>query len=110
MPDVSPSRPGVPRPRPVSGALLLCRADPDDVRPSASLLPTPLLLAPAGAGWSVLLPAEPGGPTVEPDAATTGPAPARARPRVGPGVAALSRAGRGVVSAASSGAVARATG
>ncbi|MFF5721584.1 hypothetical protein [Streptomyces buecherae] len=110
MPDASASRPGVPRPRPVSGALLLCRADPDDVRPSASLLPTPLLLAPAGAGWSVLLPAEPDRPVVEPGAATAGPGPARARPRVGPGVAALSRAGRGVVSAASSGAVARATG
>ncbi|MBB5936913.1 hypothetical protein [Streptomyces zagrosensis] len=59
MPDVPVPRPDVPKRQSVTGALLLCRADPDDVRPSAGLLPAPLLLAPAGAGWSVLLAAEP---------------------------------------------------
>ncbi|MER5891193.1 hypothetical protein ABT160_45925 [Streptomyces sp. NPDC001941] len=38
------------------GALLLCRADPDAVRPSAHLLRERLLLAPAGDEWSVLVP------------------------------------------------------
>ncbi|WP_328902350.1 hypothetical protein OHR86_22695 [Streptomyces sp. NBC_00441] len=38
------------------GALLLCRTVPDAVRPVAQLLREPLLLAPAGPGWSVLLP------------------------------------------------------
>ncbi|WP_406092629.1 hypothetical protein [Streptomyces sp. NBC_01013] len=38
------------------GALLLCRAEPDSVRPVAHLLREPMLLAPAGAGWSVLVP------------------------------------------------------
>ncbi|MCX4446874.1 hypothetical protein ACFWNC_29430 [Streptomyces sp. NPDC058369] len=38
------------------GALLLCRTVPDAVRPVAQLLREPLLLAPAGQGWSVLLP------------------------------------------------------
>ncbi|MEX0173347.1 hypothetical protein [Streptomyces sp. LMG1-1-1.1] len=42
-------------PNPV-GALLLCRADPPAVRPPAGLLREQLLLAPAGAGWSVLVP------------------------------------------------------
>ncbi|MEV7565243.1 hypothetical protein [Streptomyces tanashiensis] len=39
-----------------AGALLLCRAEPPAVRPSAQLLREQLLLAPAGAGWSVLVP------------------------------------------------------
>ncbi len=39
-----------------AGALLLCRADPTAVRPPAQLLRERLLLAPAGAGWSVLVP------------------------------------------------------
>ncbi|MFE7580441.1 hypothetical protein ACFU5Y_02610 [Streptomyces gardneri] len=39
-----------------SGALLLCRADPAAVRPPAQLLREHLLLAPAGADWSVLVP------------------------------------------------------
>ncbi|MFB7233351.1 hypothetical protein ACFCXK_01040 [Streptomyces sp. NPDC056269] len=42
-------------PHPV-GALLLCRADPETVRPPAQLLREHLLLAPAGDGWSVLVP------------------------------------------------------
>ncbi|MEV4441313.1 hypothetical protein AB0K09_20275 [Streptomyces sp. NPDC049577] len=41
-----------------AGVLLLCRAEPDRVRPSAQLLREPLLLAPAGEGWSVLVPGE----------------------------------------------------
>ncbi|MFF9499091.1 hypothetical protein [Streptomyces sp. NPDC014656] len=39
-----------------AGALLLCRADPPAVRPPAQLLREPLLLATAGADWSVLVP------------------------------------------------------
>ncbi|MEF9885337.1 hypothetical protein [Streptomyces sp. P9-A4] len=39
-----------------AGALLLCRADPTAVRPPARLLREQLLLAPAGEGWSVLVP------------------------------------------------------
>lgn len=42
--------------RPAAGVLLLCRAEPDRVRPSAQLLGMPLLLAPAGEEWSVLVP------------------------------------------------------
>ncbi|WP_086822206.1 hypothetical protein [Streptomyces sp. NRRL B-24572] len=42
-------------PHPV-GALLLCRAEPSAVRPPARLLREQLLLAPAGAEWSVLVP------------------------------------------------------
>ncbi|MEV8589382.1 hypothetical protein [Streptomyces sp. NPDC051180] len=42
-------------PSPV-GALLLCRADPEAVRPPARLLREQLLLAPAGPEWSVLVP------------------------------------------------------
>ncbi|WP_285564640.1 MULTISPECIES: hypothetical protein [unclassified Streptomyces] len=38
------------------GALLLCRAEPETVRPVAQLLREPMLLAPAGDGWSVLVP------------------------------------------------------
>ncbi|MEU9198960.1 hypothetical protein [Streptomyces sp. NPDC048332] len=38
------------------GALLLCRAEPDTVRPVAHLLREPMLLAPAGEDWSVLVP------------------------------------------------------
>ncbi|MFJ5222000.1 hypothetical protein [Streptomyces sp. NPDC088400] len=38
------------------GALLLCRAEPAVVRPAAHLLRERLLLAPAGQGWSVLVP------------------------------------------------------
>ncbi|MFE7752992.1 hypothetical protein [Streptomyces sp. NPDC057428] len=38
------------------GALLLCRADPQTVRPVAHLLREGLLLVPAGDGWSVLVP------------------------------------------------------
>ncbi|WP_328865433.1 hypothetical protein [Streptomyces sp. NBC_00304] len=38
------------------GALLLCRAGPEAVRPVAHLLREPMLLAPAGEGWSVLVP------------------------------------------------------
>lgn len=74
MPDFSTSRPGTAHRRPVSGAWVLCRADPDDVRPSASLLPIPLVLAPAGAGWSVLVPVGPREPVGEPsDGAPAGP-------------------------------------
>ncbi|MFG3494893.1 hypothetical protein [Streptomyces sp. NPDC047928] len=39
-----------------TGALLLCRADPPAVRAPAQLLREPLILAPAGRGWSVLVP------------------------------------------------------
>ncbi|MEU6163520.1 hypothetical protein [Streptomyces tanashiensis] len=39
-----------------AGALLLCRAEPPAVRPPAQLLREQLLLAPAGAEWSVLVP------------------------------------------------------
>ncbi|MFH9490170.1 hypothetical protein ACH4LZ_12275 [Streptomyces halstedii] len=38
------------------GALLLCRADPEAVRPPAHLLRERMLLLPAGTGWSVLVP------------------------------------------------------
>ncbi|MFF1919544.1 hypothetical protein ACFVW8_03085 [Streptomyces sp. NPDC058221] len=38
------------------GALLLCRAEPETVRPVAHLLRERMLLAPAGGGWSVLVP------------------------------------------------------
>ncbi|WHM36699.1 hypothetical protein [Streptomyces sp. BPTC-684] len=38
------------------GALLLCRAEPAAVRPAAHLLRERMLLAPAGDGWSVLVP------------------------------------------------------
>ncbi|MFD9503989.1 hypothetical protein [Streptomyces sp. NPDC060035] len=38
------------------GALLLCRADPETVRPLAHLLREPMLLTPAGDGWSALVP------------------------------------------------------
>lgn len=38
------------------GALLLCRADPETVRPVAHLLQEHMLLMPAGEGWSVLVP------------------------------------------------------
>ncbi|MFC8225492.1 hypothetical protein [Streptomyces sp. NPDC057287] len=38
------------------GALLLCRADPETVRPVAHLLQERMLLVPAGDGWSVLVP------------------------------------------------------
>ncbi|WEH35828.1 hypothetical protein PZB75_22210 [Streptomyces sp. AM 4-1-1] len=38
------------------GALLLCRAAPEAVRPVAHLLREPMLLARAGDGWSVLVP------------------------------------------------------
>ncbi|MFK4598081.1 hypothetical protein [Streptomyces pristinaespiralis] len=38
------------------GALLLCRADPATVRFPARLLREPMALAPAGEGWSVLVP------------------------------------------------------
>ncbi|MFI9719254.1 hypothetical protein ACIHFE_06300 [Streptomyces sp. NPDC052396] len=43
---------------PAAGLLLLCRAAPDRVRPAAQLLRRPLLLAPAGEEWSVLVPAD----------------------------------------------------
>ncbi|QLE73933.1 hypothetical protein FGW37_22200 [Streptomyces rectiverticillatus] len=39
-----------------AGVLLLCRAEPGRVRPSAQLLNEPLLLVPAGEGWSALIP------------------------------------------------------
>ncbi|MFJ6016164.1 hypothetical protein [Streptomyces sp. NPDC092952] len=39
-----------------AGALLLCRAEPEAVRPVAHLLRERMLLAPAGDGWSVLVP------------------------------------------------------
>ncbi|GGY78428.1 hypothetical protein GCM10010327_05830 [Streptomyces nitrosporeus] len=38
------------------GALLLCRTDPETVRPPAHLLRENMLLLPAGTGWSVLVP------------------------------------------------------
>ncbi|MEV3928043.1 MULTISPECIES: hypothetical protein [unclassified Streptomyces] len=38
------------------GALMLCRADPETVRPVARLLQERMLLVPAGDGWSVLVP------------------------------------------------------
>ncbi|WP_069170772.1 hypothetical protein [Streptomyces griseus] len=38
------------------GALLLCRADPETVRPVAHLLRERMLLVPAGDGWSALVP------------------------------------------------------
>ncbi|MFI2778679.1 hypothetical protein [Streptomyces sp. ALB3] len=38
------------------GALLLCRAGPETVRPVARLLRERMLLVPAGDGWSVLVP------------------------------------------------------
>jgi hypothetical protein len=38
------------------GALLLCRADPETVRPIAHLLRERMLLTPAGDAWSVLVP------------------------------------------------------
>ncbi|MGP3634708.1 hypothetical protein ACTU45_15265 [Streptomyces sp. 24-1644] len=38
------------------GALLLCRAVPETVRPPAHLLREPMVLTPAGDGWSVLVP------------------------------------------------------
>lgn len=38
------------------GALLLCRADPETVRPVARLLQERMLLTPAGDGWSALVP------------------------------------------------------
>ncbi|MFJ8860056.1 hypothetical protein ACIRD8_16665 [Streptomyces sp. NPDC102451] len=38
------------------GALLLCRAEPETVRPVAHLLRERMLLVPAGDGWSVLVP------------------------------------------------------
>lgn len=38
------------------GALLLCRAEPETVRPVAHLLQEHMLLMPAGDGWSVLVP------------------------------------------------------
>ncbi|MFE9402410.1 hypothetical protein ACFYNY_11590 [Streptomyces sp. NPDC006530] len=40
------------------GALLLCRAEPPMVRPVAHLLRERMLLAPAGTGWSVIVPAD----------------------------------------------------
>ncbi|MEU6760997.1 hypothetical protein ABZ916_00610 [Streptomyces sp. NPDC046853] len=39
-----------------AGALLLCRAAPDVVEPVARLMRERMLLAPAGQGWSVLVP------------------------------------------------------
>lgn len=41
---------------PAPAALLLCRAEPPAVRPAAHLLRERMLLAPAGDGWSVLVP------------------------------------------------------
>ncbi|MEV6073805.1 hypothetical protein AB0L80_01620 [Streptomyces sp. NPDC052069] len=38
------------------GALLLCRATPETVAPPAHLLREPMLLTPAGDGWSALVP------------------------------------------------------
>ncbi|MGW7359862.1 hypothetical protein ACWGI0_25315 [Streptomyces sp. NPDC054802] len=47
-----------------AGAVLLCRADPAAVRtPAAHLLPERTLLAPAGDGWSLLVPE--GGPWLD---------------------------------------------
>ncbi|WP_155056890.1 hypothetical protein [Streptomyces blattellae] len=42
--------------RPAPGALLLCRAEPESVAPAAQLLHERMLLTPAGAEWSVLVP------------------------------------------------------
>ena len=44
------------RGRPAPGALLLCRAEPESVASAAQLLREPMLLAPAGEEWSVLVP------------------------------------------------------
>ncbi|MGI5378165.1 hypothetical protein ACQEV2_28725 [Streptomyces sp. CA-251387] len=44
------------RARPTPGALLLCRAEPESVASAAQLLREPMLLAPAGGEWSVLVP------------------------------------------------------
>ncbi|WP_329207486.1 hypothetical protein OG257_13070 [Streptomyces sp. NBC_00683] len=38
------------------GALLLCRADPETVRPLAHLLREPMVLTPAGDGWTAVVP------------------------------------------------------
>ncbi len=54
-----------------AGVLLLCRAEPDRVRPSARLLREPLLLAPAGEEWSVLVPDMRGAQGAENPAAIT---------------------------------------
>ncbi|MDO0936252.1 hypothetical protein QQY66_32810 [Streptomyces sp. DG2A-72] len=44
------------RTAPAPGALLLCRAEPESVGPAAQLLHERMLLTPAGAEWSVLVP------------------------------------------------------
>ncbi|WP_210585808.1 hypothetical protein [Streptomyces sp. GESEQ-35] len=44
------------RAAPAPGALLLCRAGVESVAPAAQLLREPMLLSPAGAEWSVLVP------------------------------------------------------
>ncbi|MFI6012039.1 hypothetical protein ACIBAG_25020 [Streptomyces sp. NPDC051243] len=49
--------------RPAPGALLLCRAEPEPVASAAQLLREHMLLSPAGAEWSVLVPE--GGPWQE---------------------------------------------
>ncbi|WP_394430509.1 hypothetical protein [Streptomyces sp. SGAir0957] len=46
----------MPSPRSATGALLLCRAEPDVVGPAAQLLRQRMLLTRAGAEWSVLVP------------------------------------------------------
>ncbi|MFE0678415.1 hypothetical protein [Streptomyces sp. NPDC058867] len=50
------------------GAFLLCGAEPDSVAPAAHLLRRPMLLTPAGEGWSLLVPegGPEGGPEGEP--------------------------------------------
>lgn len=51
-----PLPPSASLPAHATGALLLCRAPVVDVRPAAHLLRERMLLAPAGDGWSVLVP------------------------------------------------------
>ncbi|MGX2994586.1 hypothetical protein JNUCC64_09845 [Streptomyces sp. JNUCC 64] len=43
-------------PKPVTGALLLCRAEPETVTAAARLLREPFVCVPAGDGWTALVP------------------------------------------------------
>ncbi|MFI6641310.1 hypothetical protein [Streptomyces sp. NPDC050504] len=79
-----------------AGALLLCRAEPAAVRAAAQLLREPLLLSPAGNGWSVLVPEGErwrSGEGADPGRSDAGPG---SGPEAGPGPVADSGAGAGV--------------